>query len=101
MDKAMLRSTPLEDTNLVGDVHSLVLSAHAHKRLLEAQRRDNSVHLVALDVVQLVDSLADLSLVGTDIHEEGENVLRLTCDWRETNGLPQSSSSKTRSQRAS
>lgn len=73
----MLRSTPLEDTNLVGDVHSLVLSAHAHKRLLEAQRRDNSVHLVALDVVELVDGLADLSLVRTDIDEEGQNVLRL------------------------
>ena len=73
----MLRSTPLEDTNLVGDVHSLVLSAHAHKRLLEAQRRDNSVHLVALDVVELVDGLTDLSLVRTDIDEEGQNVLRL------------------------
>lgn len=80
MDKATLWTTPLEDTNLVGDIHSLVLSAHAYKRLLEAQRRNNSVHLGTLDVVQLVNGLTDLSLVRTNIHEEGENVLGLKCE---------------------
>lgn len=97
----MLRTTPLEDANLVGDVHSFVLSAHAHKRLLEAQRRNNGVHLVALHVVELVDRMTDLALVRTDIHEESENVLRLKRNGQKRGGLPRSSSSKTRSQRAS
>lgn len=67
----------LEDTNLVGDIHSLVLARKTHERLLEAESRDDGVDVLALDVVELVDGVADLSLVGAEIHEESENVLRL------------------------
>ena len=72
----------LEDTNLVGDIHSLVLARKTHERLLEAESRDDSVDVLALDVVELVDGVADLSLVGTEIHEEGEDVLRLRYEYR-------------------
>ena len=72
----------LEDTNLVGDIHSLVLARKTHERLLEAESRDDGVDVLALDVVELVDGVADLSLVGTEIHEEGEDVLRLRYEYR-------------------
>ena len=68
----------LEDTNLVGNVHGLGFSAHAHKSLLEAKGRNHGVNLRTLDVVQLVDGVANLSLVGTNVHEESENILRLS-----------------------
>ena len=67
----------LEDTNLVGNVHSLVLTGQTNESLLEAESRDDRVHVLALHVVQLVDGVANLSLVRTEIHEEGEDVLRL------------------------
>ena len=72
----------LEDTNLVGDIHSLVLARKTHERLLEAESRDDGVDVLALDVVELVDGVADLSLVGTEIHEEGEDALRLRYEYR-------------------
>ena len=78
----------LEDTNLVGDIHSLVLARKTHERLLEAESRDDGVDVLALDVVELVDGVADLSLVGTEIHEEGEDVLRLRYECG--NGSPTS-----------
>ena len=82
-------NTPnLEDTNLVGDIHSLVLARKTHERLLEAESRDDGVDVLALDVVELVDGVADLSLVGTEIHEEGEDVLRLRYECG--NGSPTS-----------
>ena len=82
-------NTPnLEDTNLVGDIHSLVLARKTHERLLEAESRDDGVDVLALDVVELVDGVADLSLVGAEIHEEGEDVLRLRYECG--NGSPTS-----------
>ena len=82
-------NTPnLEDTNLVGDIHSLVLARKTHERLLEAESRDDGVDVLALDVVELVDGIADLSLVGAEIHEEGEDVLRLRYECG--NGSPTS-----------
>ena len=71
------RFSSLEDTNLVGNVHSLVLTGQTDESLLEAESRDDRVHVLALHVVQLVDGVANLSLVRTEIHEEGEDVLRL------------------------
>ena len=67
----------LEDTNLVGNVHSLVLTGQTDESLLEAESRDDRVHVLALHVVQLVDGVANLSLVGAEVNEEGEDVLRL------------------------
>ena len=67
----------LEDTNLVGNVHSLVLTGQTDESLLEAESRDHGVHVLALHVVQLVDGVANLSLVGAEVNEEGEDVLRL------------------------
>ena len=67
----------LEDTNLVSNIHGLRISRETHERLLEAESSDHSVDLLGLHSVQLVDGVADLLLVGTEVDEEGEDVLRL------------------------
>ena len=67
----------LEDTNLVGNIHSLRVSRETHESLLETESCDHSVNLLALHSVELVDGITDLLLVGTEINKEGENVLRL------------------------
>ena len=67
----------LEDTNLVSNIHGLRISRETHERLLEAESSDHGVDLLGLHSVQLVDSVADLLLVGTEVDEEGEDVLGL------------------------
>ena len=75
--KAKPRTTILEDTNLVSNIHGLRISGETHERLLEAESSDHGVDLLGLHSVQLVDSVADLLLVGTEVDEEGEDVLGL------------------------
>lgn len=75
--KAKPRTTILEDTNLVSNIHGLRISRETHERLLEAESSDHGVDLLGLHSVQLVDSVADLLLVGTEVDEEGEDVLGL------------------------
>ena len=67
----------LEDTNLVSNIHGFRISRETHERLLEAESSDHGVDLLGLHSVQLVDSVADLLLVGTEVDEEGEDVLGL------------------------
>ena len=67
----------LEDTNLVSNIHGLRISRETHERLLETESSDHGVDLLGLHSVQLVDSVADLLLVGTEVDEEGEDVLGL------------------------
>ena len=67
----------LEDTNLVSNIHGLRISRETHERLLEAESSDHGVDLLGLHSVQLVDSVTDLLLVGTEVDEEGEDVLGL------------------------
>lgn len=67
----------LEDTNLVSNIHGLCISRETHERLLETESSDHGVDLLGLHSVQLVDSVADLLLVGTEVDEEGEDVLGL------------------------
>ena len=67
----------LEDTNLIGNIHSLRISRKTNKSLLETESSDHSVDLLALHSVELVDGIADLLLVSTEIDKEGEDVLRL------------------------
>lgn len=67
----------LEDTNLVSNIHGLCISRETHERLLETESSDHGVDLLGLHSVQLVDGVADLLLVGTEVDEEGEDVLRL------------------------
>ena len=75
--KAKPRTTILEDTNLVSNIHGLRISGETHERLLEAEGSDHGVDLLGLHSVQLVDGVTDLLLVGAEVNEEGENVLRL------------------------
>lgn len=44
---------------------------------LKPRASDHGVDLLGLHSVQLVDSVADLLLVGTEVDEEGEDVLGL------------------------
>ena len=67
----------LEDTNLVSNIHGLRISGETHERLLEAESSDHGVDLLGLHSVQLVDGVADLLLVGTEVDEEGKDVLGL------------------------
>ena len=67
----------LEDTNLVSNIHGLCISRETHERLLETESSDHGVDLLGLHSVQLVDSVADLLLVGTEVDEEGKDVLGL------------------------
>ena len=75
--KAKPRTITLEDTNLVGNVHSLRVSRETHESLLETKSRDHSVDLLALHSVELANGITDLLLVCTEIDKEGEDVLRL------------------------
>ena len=67
----------LEDTNLVSNIHGFRISRKTHERLLETESSDHGVDLLGLHSVQLVDSVADLLLVGTEVDEEGKDVLGL------------------------
>ena len=67
----------LEDTNLVSNIHGFRISRETHERLLETESSDHGVDLLGLHSVQLVDSVADLLLVGTEVDKEGEDVLGL------------------------
>ena len=67
----------LEDTNLVSNIHGFRISRETHERLLETQSSDHGVDLLGLHSVQLVDGVADLLLVGTEVDEEGKDVLGL------------------------
>lgn len=67
----------LEDTNLVSNIHGFRISRETHERLLETESSDHGVDLLGLHSVQLVDGVADLLLVGTEVDEEGKDVLGL------------------------
>lgn len=82
----------LEDTNLVSNFHSFTVLGEADESLLEAKRRNDGVHLSTLNVVKLLHGITDLVLVGTDINEEGEDVLALQNKHSLYNYLLQSSS---------
>ena len=75
--KAKPRTTILEDTDLVSDIHGLRISSETHESLLRAEGGDDGVHLLGLHSVELVHGVADLLLVGTEINEEGKDVLLL------------------------
>ena len=82
--KAKPRTTNLEDTDLVGNIHGLRVSSKAHEGLLESERSDHGVDLLGLHSVELVHGVADLLLVGTEVNNEGEDVLSLQSQQLET-----------------
>ena len=71
-------NTPnLEDTNLVSNVHSFAVVGKTNESLLEAKRSNDSVNLSTLYIIEFANSMADLSLVSTEINEERKNTFRL------------------------
>ena len=67
----------LEDTNLVSNVHSFTVVGKTNESLLEAKRSNDSVNLSTLYIIEFANSMADLSLVSTEINEERENTFSL------------------------
>jgi len=67
----------LDDSNLVGDIESVIVRRKANVRLFLTIRPDEGVDLGDLDVVQLLDSHLDLRLVGALVDDEDEGVVVL------------------------
>ena len=82
----------LEDTNLVSNVHSFAVVGKTNESLLEAKRSNDSVNLSTLYIIEFANSMADLSLVSTEINEERENTFSLQLNELYSKYLLQSSS---------
>lgn len=59
------------------NIQSINISSQSGESLLRSVRSDKCVDLDSLDVVQLLKSLLDLSLVGLDIDDEDKGVVLL------------------------
>ena len=64
----------LDDTDPVCHIQGIIVFAESHVALLQATGCDESVDLLAFNVVQLSHSILDLSLVGLDIDDEDQGV---------------------------
>jgi hypothetical protein len=72
------RIASLNEVKLGGsDVESIDIRSQAGKRLLGTVRADQGVDLDGVDVVEGLESLLDLGLVGLDIDDKDEGVLLL------------------------
>lgn len=65
------------DSNLVGDLESIVLFWKNNISLLESLGGDQSVHLLDLDAVKLLASLLDRGLSGALVNDEHKGVVVL------------------------
>lgn len=64
----------LEDTDLVGNVQGVLVRCQANESLLLAIGSDEGVDVLSLNVVQLLESSLDLTLVGGAGNDEDEGV---------------------------
>ncbi|GIX62125.1 FAD-binding oxidoreductase [Babesia caballi] len=64
----------LDNTDLVGDIESVLVGRQFHVGLLETVGPVERVDAGALDVVELGNSLGDLGLVGARVDDEDEGV---------------------------
>lgn len=74
------KSTPflfaqLDEADLIGDVQCIMIGCQTDVRLLFTIRSDEGVHLGSLDIVQLLNSILNLTLVRLDINDEHEGVV--------------------------
>ena len=68
LDNAQLRSR---------NIQSIDISSQSRKCLLRSIRSDQGVDLHCVDIIQFLQCLLDLSLVGLDIHDEYQCVVLL------------------------
>lgn len=64
----------LNDSDLVSDIQCIGVGSQSDIGLLLTIGSDESVDLLNLDIIQSLHSFLDLSLVGSDINQEGEGV---------------------------
>ena len=69
-----LYSVSLDDTNSVRNIKSIEILAQSYVALLQASWSDESIDLLALNIVQLLDGRLDLTLVGLDVNNENKSV---------------------------
>jgi len=67
----------LDDSDPVGYIQSIVISSQPHVSLLGSVGAHEGVDLEGGDVVELLDGVPDLALVGLDVDEENEGVVVL------------------------
>jgi len=63
---------PLDDTNAVGNIKSIVILAEADVALFQSSGSDQCVDLFTFNIVKLSYSILDLSLVGLDVNNENK-----------------------------
>ena len=64
----------LDDTNSVGHIKGIVVLAQSHIALLQTPGSDECVDLFAFNVVKLLNSSLDLSLVGLNVNNKDQSV---------------------------
>lgn len=69
-----ISSTPLDDTDPVGNIESIKILGQTDICLLQATGSDEGVDPVALNVVKVLDGGLDLPLVRLDVNDEHKGV---------------------------
>ena len=64
----------LDDANPICYIKSIIVFAESNIALFQATGSDESVDLLALDVVEFSNGILDLSLVGLDVNNEDQSV---------------------------
>jgi hypothetical protein len=66
--------THLDNPDPVGNIEGVEVLTQTNITLLQSPWRDESVHLITLNLVQILHRLLDLAFVGLDINNENESV---------------------------
>lgn len=71
------RESNLDEADLVGDLEGVVVGSKTNVSLFPAVGADEGVDLGGLNIVELLDSVLDVALVGTEVDNEDEGVVVL------------------------
>lgn len=71
------KSSRLDEADLVGNLKSVEVGSQSNVSLLPTVRSDKGVDLGSLDVVELLNSILDVPLVGLDVNDEDQSVVLL------------------------
>ena len=67
-------SISLDDTNLVGNIKSIVILAESYVSLLQSLGGDEGVYSVGFNSIKFLDGIFDLTLVALNINNENKGV---------------------------
>ncbi len=65
----------LDKANLVGNIHSLNIAGQTNIRLLGTIRADQGVYAGSINIIQSLNGILDVLLVGTDINNKHQRVV--------------------------